>query len=141
MQNPSYNQGYDAGATKSSTGLDANIAALLAYLFGLLSGVIFYVIEKDSKFVKFHAMQSILFNAIVAVVAIAGSIILTILGFVLATVSEGLAFIYSLLMLLFWGIFCLAILIGFIMCLFKAFQGQMFKLPVIGNMAEKIVNK
>src|SRR3954462_10811716 len=113
MQNPSYNQGYGAGATKSSTGLDANIAALLAYLFGLLSGIIFYVIEKDSKFVKFHAMQSILFNAVVAVWFFGFSIILPILGLVFAAVSEGLAWIYYILMMLVFAVFGLVVSITF----------------------------
>jgi uncharacterized membrane protein len=141
MQNPSYNPDYGAGAAKSSTGLDANIAALLSYLFGLLSGVIFYVIEKDSKFVKFHAMQSILFNVVVAVIAIGGMIILGILGVVLSSMSDALGIIYSIIMLGFWLIFMAVVFVAAILCLYKAFKGQMFKLPVIGNMAEKIVNK
>jgi uncharacterized membrane protein len=138
MQNPS---GYGVAPAKSSTGLDANVAALLAYIFGLVSGVIFYVIEKDSPFVKFHAMQSILFNAVVAVIAIGGSIILMIVTAVLNQISGVLAGIVGLLSLLFWVVFFLAVFAGFILCLIKAYQGQMFKLPIVGNMAAKIVNK
>jgi len=59
MQNPSPVQ----TATKSSTGLDENIAALLSYVFGWVSGLIFFLIEKDSRLVRFHAMQSILLSA------------------------------------------------------------------------------
>ena len=47
---------------KSSTGLNANLAGLLVYTLGVISGVIFFLIEKDSKFVKFHAMQAIVFS-------------------------------------------------------------------------------
>ena len=47
---------------KSSTGLDENIAALLSYIFGWVSGLIFFLIEKDSRLVRFHAMQSLLLN-------------------------------------------------------------------------------
>jgi len=43
---------------KSSTGIDVNLAALLSYLLGFLSGVVFLVLEKDSHYVRFHAMQS-----------------------------------------------------------------------------------
>lgn len=136
MQNPSA-----LGASKSSTGLDANIAALLSYVFGLLSGVIFYVIEKESRFVKFHAMQSILFNAVVAIVAIGGTIVLTIVTLILGQISGALASIVGIISLLFWLVFCVAVFAGFILCLVKAFQGQTFKLPFIGDMAEKIVNK
>ena len=61
MQNPPPVQ-----TTKSSTGLDENIAALLSYVFGWLSGLIFFLIEKDSRLVRFHAMQSILLNVLMA---------------------------------------------------------------------------
>jgi len=44
---------------KSSTGLNANTAALLCYVFGWISGLVFFILEKDSKFVRFHALQSI----------------------------------------------------------------------------------
>ena len=47
-----------SGLDKSSTGLDPNLAAALAYLLGFLTGILFLVIEKDSKFVRFHALQS-----------------------------------------------------------------------------------
>ena len=50
---------------KSSLGLDPNVAALLSYLGGFVSGIIIFVLEKDNKFVRFHAMQSlILFGAL-----------------------------------------------------------------------------
>ena len=44
---------------KSSTGLQPNLAALLSYVAGILTGVIFFLIEKENKFIRFHAMQSI----------------------------------------------------------------------------------
>ena len=44
---------------KSSTGIQPNVAALLAYLVGFVSGLVFFLIEKENKFVRFHAMQSI----------------------------------------------------------------------------------
>ena len=145
MQNPPPGQyGYSAPSgtgEKSSTGLDANIAALLAYLFGLLSGVIFYVIEKNSRFVRFHAMQSILFNALVAVVFIGLSVVLSIFTMILANISGALAGIVGILSLLIWLVLIVAVFVGFIMCLIKAYHGQMYKLPFIGDMAEKFANK
>ncbi len=138
MQNPS---GFGDASVKSSTGLDANIAALLAYLLGLLGGLIFFFMEKSSRFVKFHAMQSILFNVIVAVVAIGGAIVVTILSLILGQISQGLVFVVGIISLLFWVVFGLVVLVAAIMLLIKAFQGQMFKLPIIGNMAEKFANK
>ncbi len=128
-------------AGKSSTGLDENIAALLSYVFGWVSGLIFFLIEKDSRLVRFHAMQSLLFNVLVAVVGIALWIVLFVVFMIVAQVSGALATILSLVSILVWGVFLLGILAGFILCLVKAFQGQYFKLPVIGNFAEKFSAK
>ncbi|HJT30182.1 MAG TPA: DUF4870 domain-containing protein, partial [Pyrinomonadaceae bacterium] len=130
-----------AQAGKSSTGLDENIAALLSYIFGWVSGLIFFLIEKDSLLVRFHAMQSLLFNVLVGVVAIALWIVLFVVFMIAAQLSNALATLLSLVSILVWGVFLLAILAGFILCLVKAFQGQYFKLPVIGNFAEKFSAK
>ncbi|HEX9421863.1 MAG TPA: DUF4870 domain-containing protein, partial [Pyrinomonadaceae bacterium] len=70
MQNP-----VPALSGKSSTGLDENIAALLTYVLGWVSGLVFFLIEKDSKLVRFHAMQSILFSVLVGVVCFVGWIV------------------------------------------------------------------
>jgi len=130
-----------AQAGKSSTGLDENIAALLSYVFGWVSGLIFFLIEKDSRLVRFHAMQSLLFNVLVAVVGIALWIVLFVVFMIVAQISGTLATLLSLVSILVWGVFLLGILAGFILCLVKAFQGQYFKLPVIGNFAEKFSAK
>ena len=130
-----------ATVAKSSTGLDENIAALLSYIFGWVSGLIFFLIEKDSRLVRFHAMQSLLFNVLVAVVGIALWIVLFVVFMIVSQVSGALATVLSLVSILVWGVFLLGILAGFILCLVKAFQGQYFKLPVIGNFAEKFSAK
>ncbi len=136
MQNP------PPGLTgKSSTGLDENIAALLTYIFGWVSGLIFFLIEKDSKLVRFHAMQSILFNVFVLVVAIVLWIVLGVLVVILAQIAEAIAALAGILALLLWLAFAVIALIAAILCLIRAYQGKFFKLPIIGNMAEKIVNK
>ncbi|HKG61227.1 MAG TPA: DUF4870 domain-containing protein [Pyrinomonadaceae bacterium] len=128
-------------AAKSSTGLDENIAALLSYIFGWVSGLIFFLIEKDSRLVRFHAMQSLLFNVLAGVVGIALWIVLFVVFMVASQISGALVTLLSLISLLVWGVFLLALLAGFILCLVKAFQGQYFKLPVIGNFAEKFSAK
>ena len=130
-----------ATAGKSSTGLDENIAALLSYIFGWVSGLIFFLIEKDSRLVRFHAMQSLLFNVLVGVVAIALWIVLFIVFLVVGYISGALATILSLVSILVWLVFGVVILAGWVLCLVKAFQGQYFKLPVIGNFAEKFSAK
>lgn len=107
--------------SKSSTGLEPNIAGMLCYIPVLISGVIFLVLEKESRFVRFHAMQSILFGVAWIVLSIALNFI-PFLGWMLRIVM-GLG--------------------GFILWIFlvlKAYQGEMYKLPVIGDMAEKQAN-
>jgi len=106
----------DLGA--SSTGMQPNVAALLSYLVGFITGIIFYVIEKESKFVRFHAMQSIVTF---------GS--LFVLGFVLTVIpiiGWMLLPVLSIVNIILW-----------IILMIKAYQGEKFKLPIAGDIAEK----
>jgi uncharacterized membrane protein len=136
MQNPPPGQ-----IEKSSTGLDANLAALLSYVFGWVSGLVFFLIEKESRLVRFHAMQSILLNIVVVVVGF----LLWIVTFIFVVIGMQLPDIMGSLMwlvaTLIWLVYCVGILIAWVMCLIRAYQNQYFKLPVIGNMAEKFANK
>jgi uncharacterized membrane protein len=136
MQNPPPVQ-----TTKSSTGLDENVAALLSYIFGWVSGLIFFLIEKDSRLVKFHAMQSILLNGLAIVLGIVLWIATFVFVIVGAAIGDIVGTLLSLIATLLWLVFGVGILIAAIMCLVKAFQGQYFKLPVIGNFAEKFSAK
>ncbi|MGH9882535.1 MAG: DUF4870 domain-containing protein [Pyrinomonadaceae bacterium] len=136
MQNPP-----PGAAGKSSTGLDENIAALLSYIFGWVSGLIFFLIEKGNRLVRFHAMQSILFNVFIIVVCIVLWVV-TIIIFLIASQLPGfLSTLVGLISTLIWLGFSLAVLLAWIMCLVKSYQGQYYKLPIIGDMAEKITNK
>lgn len=109
-------EGKDLG--KTSIGMDANLAAAISYVFGWLSGLIIFIVEKENAFVRFHAMQSILF-----------SVAWTALVILLAITVIGPAFV-SLVFLVLW-----------IILIIKAFSGEAFKLPVIGDMAEKYAAK
>ena len=103
---------------KTSTGLDENIAGLLCYALGWLSGFVFILIEQGNKFVRFHAMQSIIvFGAFtivtfvlswIPVVGVFFTVILSILAFVLWLVLMGLAY-----------------------------GGKVYKLPWAGSIAER----
>ena|SRR5690348_14038266 len=136
MQNPPPVQ-----TAKSSTGLDENVAALLSYIFHWVSGLIFFLIEKDSRLVRFHAMQSILLSVVVAVVVIALMIVSFIVGLISTQLPGFLGTIIGLLIWLVWLVFWIGVLIAWIMCLIKAFQGTYFKLPIIGNFAEQFSAK
>ena len=126
---------------KSSTGLDENIAALLSYVFGWVSGLIFFLIEKDSRLVRFHAMQSLLFNVVFGVIGIVLWIFVAILLVISSQISGAISTLVSLLATLIWIALIIGVLIGWVLCLIKAFQGQYFKLPIIGNFAEKFSAK
>jgi len=132
--NASFSAATEIGMSdKTSTGLDANVAALLAYVLTWVTGLVFFLIEKENRFVRFHAMQAILFGAGLTVISIVLSVVLgvvTYISWVLGTLAS-----------LAWLVFSVAFLVAWVMCMVKAYQGKMFKLPVIGDMAEKIVNK
>ncbi len=106
--------------TKTSLGLEENVEGLLCYLLGFITGIVFYVLEKESKFVRFHAMQSI-----VVFVGI----------FVLQNVF---AFIPFFGMMVSWLIGILAFVLWIILMI-KAYQGEMFKVPIAGDFAERYV--
>ena len=103
---------------KSSTGLEENIAALLSYVLGWITGLIFFLIEKDSKFVKFHAMQSI--------ITFAGLMIVSWILSLLPVIGWIISWLLGILALVLW-----------IILMIKAYQGERFKLPIVGDLAEK----
>lgn len=104
--------------TDSSTGLDSNIAGALCYLLGIVTGIVFLVIEKQDASVRFHAYQS---------TATFGGI------FVLSIVFAWVPFVGWIGSLLLAPIS----LILWIVLMIKAFQGERFKLPVVGDWAEE----
>jgi uncharacterized membrane protein len=151
MQNPppgkqSYGTQTGSPAPTAGSGLDPKIAAALSYIW--IVGVVFWFIEKENKFVRFHAMQSIIFgisnSVIMTVLAILAGI-LTFVGFgASAAIGGGVGALAGMLVWLIWLLFwlvALVLFIGLIFAAIKAYQGQKFKLPIIGNMAEKYAEK
>jgi uncharacterized membrane protein len=116
-----------------TTGLEPNIAALLSYLIPVppVTAIIFLLIEKQDRFVRFHAMQSAIFGAISFLAIIA----LQVIGATLGLISRPLAVAFAFLVA-FLGLGILAL---WILLLVKAYQGQAFKLPVIGDEAARRV--
>jgi uncharacterized membrane protein len=111
-------------AAAPTTGLQENVAGFLCYILGWVTGLIFFLIDKR-PFVRFHAMQSMItFGALFVIqwVFVWGGWFGGILGYAL------MGMIGSLIGLL--------ALVAWILCMVKAYQGQRFKLPVIGDLAE-----
>jgi uncharacterized membrane protein len=103
---------------KTDVGLEENVAGLLCYVLGWVSGVVFLIIEPKNKFVRYHAIQSIIVfgaisiaSAIFSPIPYAGPVIGTLLGI--------LAFILWIILMV------------------KAYKGTKYKLAVSGNLAEK----
>ena len=105
---------------KTSSGLEENIAGLLCYVLGWISGLIFVLIEPDNRTVRFHAFQSIFVFGALNIAGIALRWIPAI-GIGLMGVISGIAFV-------FW-----------VVLMYKAYQGEMYKIPWAGNQAEKLV--
>ena len=113
----------------SSIGLDPKVSAGLGYLIGILA-IIFFFIEKQNRFVRFHNLQAILLGVSIFVLYI----VLVILGIASAAVSDTLpGIVLGLGGLVVWGGGIAGWLIGMI----NAFQGKYFKLPIIGDWAYK----
>jgi len=116
-----------------TTGLEPNIAALLSYLVLVppITAVIFLLIEKEDRFVRFHALQGAIFGTVCFVAVMALRLIGTTLGEMIHPLGVIISFLVAAIGA---GIFFLWILL-----LIKAYQGQAFKLPVIGDEAARRV--
>jgi uncharacterized membrane protein len=126
---------------KSALGLDGNVAAALGYPIGIIA-IICLIMEKENRFVKFHALQSILLHVAFIVVAIAVwiiGIILVIVGLAASAATNSSAFggLFSMLFGLIWLAVIAAYIGGLIYAAVKAYGGNKFMLPVIGGMADK----
>jgi uncharacterized membrane protein len=102
----------------SSTGLDPNLAGLLCYLLTFVTGIVFLIIEKENRFVRFHAYQSVaVFGALTVLSLIAGLI---------PVIGTPISFLVGPVWLILW-----------ILLMVKAYQGERYKLPVAGDWAEE----
>src|ERR1044072_9260801 len=139
MQNPPPGKkqayGNRTGSPATGSGLDPKLAAALSYIW--IVGLIFFFIEKENKFIRFHALQSILFGIANSVIMV----VLMIVGMILSAISLGasvtiggvIGFLVSLLVWLVWLLFALVglgLFLGLIFAAIKAYQGEKFKLPI-----------
>jgi len=99
---------------RSSTGLDENVAGFFCYLFGFITGIVFLVVEKESRFVKFHARQSTI----------------TFLSLFVISFAFGWIPVIGILILIFSLILWLILMV-------KALRGEKYMLPIVGKLAEE----
>lgn len=115
--------GNTSSAATGGTGLPENVAGLLSYLVGWVTGLVFFLIDKR-PFVRFHAMQSIILFGALFVIQIATSVVIG--GMISWTIATAIN-----------GIVGLATLACWVICMIKAYGGERFKLPVVGDLAEQ----
>ena len=116
----------------TSLGLNARTEALLSYLFGWVSGLVFFVIERKNKYVRFHAIQSFLYFGSLAIVlgilklvgGILGSIL--VIGFVLGFIFNIAVFLVGFVVFVSW-----------VYLMFQAYRGKKTKIPFFGDFAER----
>ncbi len=111
------------------TGLAPNIAGLLCYICSPITGIIFLLIEKENLDVKFHAWQSLVFGIAYIAVVIVLEILAAIMGLLASVLGIIVGFFIPLVML--------AAFIVWIVCMVKAYQGERWRIPVIGDFAAK----
>jgi uncharacterized membrane protein len=105
---------------ETSSGLKENLAGLLCYALGIITGLFFFLTEKKNKFVRFHSLQAILFSVAL---------------FILETAITGVFFFLPFLVMLIRSLIGLAGIIFWIILMIKAYQGEYFLLPVLGKIA------
>jgi uncharacterized membrane protein len=122
--------------TETHSGLDENVAGALAYVLGFLSGLFFFVTEKENDFVRFHALQSIIFSVSAFVLYWVINTILFSLFLSPGMWTAGGGVLFSLLSLV-TSLISLALLGVWLFLMYKAYTGERYKLPIIGDLAEQ----
>lgn len=113
----------------SENDTNRNIVAALSYFLGFITGIIILLVEKDDKYVRFHAMQScVIFGGLFVVNFILSLVFggFSVLGFLATAVNS----VITVMAIIIW-----------IVSMIKAYQGQVFKWPIAGNFAEKQVGR
>ena len=122
---------------KSALGLDVNVASLLAYIplcfVGIIVSIIILVTDKANKVARFHAFQSLLLHAVFVLLYI----VVMVLGVMSAATNSGIQGMLTGLLYIVWIVGLLGLCI---LAMVKAYSGDLFKYPVIGDMADKWSN-
>jgi len=121
----------EKSGTGKDIGSDSNLMAAISefFAFSIVIPLILYLIKKEDRFVKFHSVQAMILGVAGWIVFIGFSVLSTMLAFV----SGGIGGLLSCLILPLWLVFGIAALFA----AWKAYQGERYKLPVLGDFAEK----
>jgi uncharacterized membrane protein len=134
----------DAPGGATSIGIDANLASMICYLtmfccgLGIIISLVFFLIEKTNRLLRFHAMQALLFGCVFVVIGIAFKILQVLVN---VAIGDMVGLIGSLGLWVVQILVALILAIPLIIAAIKSYQGQYYKLPIIGNIAWNMVNK
>ena len=115
---------------ETSTGLEPNVAGALAYLLGPITGVAFLVLERENRFVRYHAAHAIAVSVVLLVLSVALSILSTILAFV-----PLLGWLVALMLSVGLSLGSLAL---WLLLMWKAYNGEQWEPPITGPLARKL---
>jgi uncharacterized membrane protein len=118
----------------SSTGLPSNVAAALACI-PLIGGIIFYVLEKHDHFVRFYALQSIMFGGAWVVFVLIWNVLFSVLAHIPA-----LGWVFALILWLVWALWSIGAVVIWIIAMIKAFSGVRWDIPFIGPIARNQID-
>ncbi|PGF16260.1 hypothetical protein CP556_09120 [Natrinema sp. CBA1119] len=129
-----------ADAVETESGLEPNIAGALSYLFGFITGLLFFVIEGDNRFVRFHAAQSMVVSGLFILSSIAVSVVGTIVTILFASLNS---FIIGSIISLFLGLLWLGLAVGgfaiWAYLMVTSYRGETIRLPVVAGIADRLV--
>ena len=134
----------DAPGGKTSVGLDANVASMICYLtmfccgLGIIISLVFFLIEKTNRLLRFHAMQALMFGCFFVALGIVFRILQAL---VQIAIGDLVGVLGALGLWVVQILIALILAIPLILAAIKSYQGQYYKLPIIGNIAWNIVNK
>lgn len=135
------NQSFSQNNSQSSFGLSPNAAALISYLFVPITSIVFIATEKQNRLVRFHAWQSLFYGLGLTAMSIVLGIVIGVVSFIVSSISPVAGFLITFISFLLWIALAVAIFASWILCLFKAWRGEFFKLPVVGKFAENMCDK
>jgi uncharacterized membrane protein len=130
---PTPTPGPETSTTSPSTGLPSNVAAAIACI-PLIGGIIFYILEKRDNFVRFYAMQSIIFGCAWLLFNIVSTIVHAVFG-AIPGIGGVLVFFWAIVA----ALVHIAFLVIWIIATVKAFTGVRWDIPYVGPMARKQV--
>lgn len=127
---------------KTALGLDQNLGAMLCYIanfvcyLGLVYSIIVIVTDKTNKLVRFHAFQSVFLAICAVVLGIAYGVIAAVIAIIAAVVGDWAMLLLPLFMLV-MAVIGIGLFVFMIIAAIKAYGGETYKIPVVGNFAEK----